>query len=110
MVTGRRAALLILIGLSRCGSGEPDQNEALAMIAARIKASYGPGEKMLSNLTFRKGAVLADGSYAMFVDYDLISTVPEIGLFNTATRAGERTPVLSERYIFVRSGGDWVLQ
>jgi hypothetical protein len=82
----------------------------MAMISSRIKSSYGPGEKLLANLTFRKGAVREDGSYAMFVDYDLVSTVAEVGLFNTATRAGERTPVLAERYIFVRSGGEWVLQ
>eukprot|EP01037_Dinobryon_pediforme_P002683 gene2683-2722_t len=84
--------------------------DPMQLRCARIKASYGPGEKLLANLTFRKGGAREDGSYVVFVDYDLISTVPEIGLFNAATRAGERTPVLAERYIFVRSGGEWILQ
>jgi hypothetical protein len=110
MVAGRRAVLLLMIGLSRCSSDGPDQAEALAMISVRIKSNYGPGEKLLANLSFRRGEGRDDGSYAVFVDYDLVSTVAEVGLFNTATRAGERTPVLAERYIFVRSGGEWILQ
>ena len=80
------------------------------MIAQRIKTSFGPGEKAMSNLIYRKSEEMPDGNYALFVDYELVSTIPQVGLFNTAVRAGERETILAERYIFVRAGGDWVLQ
>ena len=111
MVLGKRAFLvsvgLVSVGLTGC---EPDRAEAMAVISARIRSGFGPGEKLLSNLVFRKSEDLDGGRYAVFVDYELVSTMAEIGLFNTAMRVGERQPVSAERYIFVRNGGEWVLQ
>lgn len=109
MAVGRRTILLLALASTRC-SGGPDQTEALAMIAQRIKTSFTPGEKAMSNLIYRSSEERPDGSYALFVDYELVSTIAQVGLFNTAIRAGERETVLAERYIFVRVGGDWVLQ
>jgi hypothetical protein len=99
-----------MLGLGGCWVSEPDRAEALAMISTRIRAGFGPGEKMLANLQFRKGDDLGDGRYEMFVDYELVSTMAEVGLFNTALRVGEHQPVLAERYVFVHDGGEWVLQ
>ena len=114
MALKRRAVLvssgLATLALGGCWFSEPDRAEALALISDRIRAGFGPGEKMLANLIFRKGDELDDGRYEVFVDYELVSTMAEVGLFNTALRAGERQPVLAERYVFVRAGGDWVLQ
>lgn len=101
---------LVSVGLSGCWFNEPDRAEALAVISTRIRSGFGPGEKLLANLVFRKSEGFDGGRYAVFVDYELVSTIAEIGLFNTAMRAGERQPVLAERYIFVRTGGEWVLQ
>jgi uncharacterized membrane-anchored protein len=109
MTGGRRAVLLLALAATRCSSG-PDRAEALAIIAQRIKTSFVPGEKAMSNLVYRKSEELTDGSYAVFVDYELVSTIPQIGMFNTAVKAGEREAILAERYIFVRTAGDWVLQ
>ncbi len=109
MALGRRAVLLLALAATRC-SGGPDRIEALALIAQRIRTSFGPGEKTMSNLVYRKSEELTDGSYAVFVDYELISAIPQVGLFNTAVKAGEREAILAERYIFVRAEGDWVMQ
>lgn len=114
MAWGRRAFLVLAglatLALTGCWFTEPDRAEALALISARIRSGFGPGERLLANLAFRRGKEAGDGRYEMFVDYELVSTMAEIGLFNTAMRVGERQPVLAERYVFLRTGGDWVLQ
>lgn len=101
--------LLLALAVTGCAGG-PDQSEALALIATRIRTSFGPGEKAVSNLVYREGEELTDGRYAVFVDYELLSTLRQIGPFNTLVKAGDREPILAERYIFVRAGDDWVLQ
>ena len=99
-----------LVLLSRCSSSEPEEAEALQQIAENIRSQFGVGEKQLANLTYKKGIAMDDGRYAITVDYDLISTMPEVGLFNTQTRAGQTNHVTDERYVFARVGSDWKLQ
>ncbi len=109
MAMGRRAIVLLALASTGCTRG-PDQIEAMAQIAVRIRTNLGTGAKSMANLVYRKSEAQAEGTYAVFVDYELLSTIPQMGLFNVAVKAGERDEVLAERYIFVRIGGDWVLQ
>jgi hypothetical protein len=110
---GRRwtcIALTMCLAVGGCWSSGPDHAEALAQIAMRIRSAFGPGEKTLSNLIYKRGEEMDGDRYAVFVDYDLISTMPEIGLFNTPMRAGDHLSVSAERYIFVSTRGEWTLQ
>jgi hypothetical protein len=108
----RRAALAasVAAALVGCSPAGPEQAEALQQIAERIRGGFSVGEKQLANLTYKNGIEMDDGRFAVTVDYDLISTMPEVGLFNTQLRAGQASHVADERYIFVRSGGEWKLQ
>ena len=106
MMLGMGATVMV----AGCSASGPDQADALDQIAARIRAGFAVGEKTLANLAYTKGGELADGRYEVFVDYDLISAIPEIGLFGRQARSGERAHVSGERYVFVRSSAGWTLE
>jgi NADH:ubiquinone oxidoreductase subunit H len=106
----RRGFFGLVMALSACGDSGPEQADALAQIAARIRAPYQMGEKRLSNLTFKSMTDLGGGRYAVFVDYDLISTMPELGLFSTTFLGGSTVHMNGERYVFTRSDVGWKIE
>ncbi len=112
MTRWRRRAIFVpvLVWLAGCSSSGPGEAEALQQIGERIRAGFGVGEKQLANLSYKNGLDLGDGRYAVAVQYDLIATMPEMGLFNTQVRPGQINHVSDERYVFVRSGGEWKLE
>lgn len=101
------AALVLLAGCSPSG---PEEAEALQQISDRIRAGFSVGEKQLTNLVYKSGIDQGSGRFVVLVDYDLISTVPDTGVFSTQERAGQSTHVSEERHVFVKSGGDWRLE
>ena len=109
MRISRRRLCLGLLALGSCSGSAPDQAEALDQIAKRLRQSFAQSER-LENLAWLRGVELEGGRYAVFVDYDMVSTMPEIGLFNTQIKTGERSHVVAERYVFVRSSTGWALE
>jgi len=97
-----------------CSSNGPDHAEALQQIAERIRTSFPMDEKRLENVTFKKATAMPDGRYAIFVDYDLVATLPDLSTMSAPTAVGTRTHIVGERYMFARSslaeGRAWVLQ
>lgn len=106
----RRGLLAVAALVGACSQSGPEKAAALADIADRIRARFAPGEQRLENLVFKSSKDLGGGRSAVFVSYDLVATMPEIGLFNTVVKSGERSHVDGERYIFVRSSAGWTLE
>jgi hypothetical protein len=116
---GRRLLLaaggwMIVALAAGCSSNGPDHEEAVQQIAERIRASFPMDEQRLENLTFKKATEIAGGHYAVFVDYDLVATLPDLSSLSAPTSVGTRTHIVDERYVFARSslteGRAWVLE
>jgi hypothetical protein len=109
----RRAMLAVPFALpllvAGCFDGEPDPAEAVDQIARHIRANLPQGESRLENLKFVSGKKSKDG-YDVFVDYDLVTTMASVGLFNALNRPGDRQHVAGERYGFVSGAKGWTLQ
>jgi hypothetical protein len=97
-----------------CSSKGPDHEDALQQIAERIRASFPMDEQRLENVTFKKSTEISGGRYAVFVDYDLVATLPDLSSLSLTTSVGARTHIVDERYVFARSGltegRAWVLE
>ncbi len=98
------------IALTSCSDPGPGQPEALAQIANRIRAPYQMGEKQLQNLAYKSVKDIGDGRVAVFVDYDLTGTMPELGLFTTTFLPGFKVHTEGERYVFRQSDAGWKLE
>ena len=103
-------AVAALAWLGGCSSSGPDEADALQQIGDRIRSGYSVGEKQVTNLVYKSGIDQGSGRFVVLVDYDLVSTVPDTGVFSTQERSGQSTHVSEERYTFVKSGGDWRLE
>ena len=105
----RRAVLAMPVVLAACSDNALEQDDALDQITRHIRDGQPQGESRLENLVLKSMNKTANG-YDVFVDYDLVSTMPSVGLFNTLNHTGERQHVAGERFAFVRGANGWVIQ
>jgi len=107
----RRALGALLVGaVSGCSNSGPSKADAVEQIRQKLRQTIVVGQEQIDNLTYRDGKDLGDGRYVVMVDYDHVSLVPTIGLFNTVNGRGSRDHIERERYVFVQSGKGWVLE
>jgi hypothetical protein len=101
--------LLVTLGLVACSDDGPEKTEALDQINRQLLDTLPQGEQRVQNLVFVSGGAV-DGGYEIFVDYDLVSTMPSVGLFSTVSKAGDRQHVGGERFLFVKGAKGWQIQ
>ena len=106
--------LILAALLAGCSSKGPDHEDAVQQIAERIRQSFPMDEQRLENVTFKKVTELSGSRYAVFVDYDLVATLPDLSSLSVTTSVGSRTHIIDERYVFARSslteGRAWLLE
>jgi hypothetical protein len=104
------AALAAMSALAACSKSAPEQADALDQIMQRLRQTITAGEQRIDNLAYKSGHDLGGGRYEMFVDYDVVTLVPTMGLFNTVNGRGSLQHVEGERYVFVSGTKGWVLE
>ncbi len=100
----------MLVGLAACSESKPEKADVLDKVADHIRSSYPRGAIRIDNLVFKSGNLRGDGSYEVYVDYDLITVMKQPGLFDGINQPGDREPVIGERYVFVRNDNRWVVK
>ena len=101
--------LLAALPLANCSDDAPETADALERINQHLRASLPQGEQQIQNLVYVSGSKTDEG-YQVFVDYDLVSTMASVGLFNTISKAGDLQHVAGERFLFVKGAKGWEIQ
>ena len=115
IVATRRQALRCVVSgvlvwsLAGCSDDAPDQADALEQITQRIRQSFPNGERRVDNLSFVSGTLGGDGRYTAVVNYDLVTVMTSIDLFNTVNKPGESDHVVGERFVFGKTDKGWAV-
>lgn len=102
-------AITLALPLAACSDSGPDQADALDQITQHLRQGYPTGEKRIDKVTFVSGKLAPDGRYEMLVDYDLVTVMTSLDLFNTVNKPGTTDHIEGERFIFAKSDHGWML-